>query len=138
MTPSLAETFPDPRYFGFWGMHFLTFWATIYLVCLAGGPSWRTYRFALVVTAAWAAGVMVFNGLADTNYGYLSEKPDSASLLDLLGPWPLYVVAEVAILAGLWALMTWPWVRAGRTAPDRPDTGDTRGTGESTRPVQAG
>ena len=35
VTPSLDQTFPDPRYFMFWGMHFLTFWATVYVVCLA-------------------------------------------------------------------------------------------------------
>jgi hypothetical integral membrane protein (TIGR02206 family) len=116
VTPSLDQTFPDPRYFMFWGMHFLTFWATVYVVCLAGGPSWRGYRFALGCTAVWAAAVMGFNGLTDTNYGYLSRKPDTASLLDLLGPWPLYVVAEVGVLAGVWALMTWPWVRARRTS----------------------
>jgi hypothetical protein len=107
----------------FWGMHFLTFWATVYVVCLCGGPSWRGYRFALACTAVWAAVVMGFNGLTDTNYGYLAHKPDTASLLDLLGPWPLYVAAEIAVLAVGWALMTWPWVHAGRTATERPSAG---------------
>jgi hypothetical integral membrane protein (TIGR02206 family) len=124
ITPSLEQTFPDPRYFLFWGMHFLTFWATVYVVCLCGGPSWRGYRFALAGTAVWAAVVMGFNGLTDTNYGYLAHKPDTASLLDLLGPWPLYVGAEIAVLAAGWALMTWPWVHAGRTAAERPSAGD--------------
>ena len=118
VTPSLGETFPDPRYFMFWGMHFLTIWAAVYLVCVAGGPTWRGYRFAFAVTAVWAAGVMVFNEITDTNYGYLSRKPESGSLLDLLGPWPLYVGAEVLILGAVWALMTLPWVRAGATCED--------------------
>jgi len=123
ITPSLGQTFPDPRYFMFWGMHFLTFWATVYVVCLAGGPSWRGYRFGLAVTSLWAVLVMGFNGLAGTNYGYLARKPDTASLLDVLGPWPLYVGAEVAVLAAGWALMTWPWVHTRRTAPERPSAG---------------
>jgi hypothetical integral membrane protein (TIGR02206 family) len=123
ITPSLDQTFPDPRYFMFWGMHLLTFWATVYVVCLAGGPSWRGYRFAFACTAVWAAAVLGFNALTDTNYGYLSEKPDTASLLDLLGPWPLYVVAEVGILAAVWAAMTWPWVRAAATS-GRQSAGD--------------
>jgi hypothetical integral membrane protein (TIGR02206 family) len=133
ITPSLGETFPDPRYFMFWGMHFLTFWATIYLVCLAGGPTWAGYRFTFLCTAGWALAVMGFNALTDTNYGYLAHKPESASLLDLLGPWPVYVLAEVAVLAGAWALMTWPWVHAGRTAPERPSADDRPTEGQGHR-----
>jgi hypothetical integral membrane protein (TIGR02206 family) len=52
ITPSLDQTFPDPRYFMFWGMHFLTIWSAVYLVCLVGGPSWRGYRLTLGATAA--------------------------------------------------------------------------------------
>lgn len=119
ITPSLDENFPDPRYFMFWAMHLLTIWAAVYLVAAVGGPTWKGYRFAVVVTAIWAGSVMVFNGIAETNYGYLNEKPGSASLLDLMGPWPVYVVVEVVVLAGIWALMTLPWVRAGRKVPER-------------------
>jgi hypothetical integral membrane protein (TIGR02206 family) len=124
ITPSLGQTFPDPRYFMFWGMHFLTIWASVYLVCLAGGPGWRGYRFALACTALWAALVLAFNAATGTNYGYLSRKPETSSLLDLLGPWPGYVAAESAVLIVGWALMTWPGVRAGRTDPHHQDAGD--------------
>jgi len=124
ITPSLGQTFPDPRYFMFWGMHFLTIWASVYLVCLVGGPGWSGYRFALWCTAGWAAGVLVFNAVTGTNYGYLSRKPRTSSLLDLLGPWPTYVAAEVVILAVGWALMTWPWVHTGRTVPEEQNAGD--------------
>ena len=114
LTPSLAETFPDPRYFGFWGMHFLSVWAAVYLVVAVGGPTWSGYRFSVACTAVWAVLVFAFNAATDTNYGYLNAKPSSASALDLLGPWPVYVVAEVAVLVLVWALMTWPWVRHQR------------------------
>jgi hypothetical integral membrane protein (TIGR02206 family) len=123
ITPSLDQTFPDPRYFMFWGMHFLTIWSAVYLVCLAGGPDWAGYRFTLTVTAFWAAVVVAFNAVTGTNYGYLSRKPATSSLLDVLGPWPAYVGAEVVILALGWALMTWPWVAAHRTASGRPSAG---------------
>jgi hypothetical integral membrane protein (TIGR02206 family) len=63
----------------------------------------------VAITAAWAAAIMSFNVLVGTNYGYLNAKPRAASILDLLGDWPVYVVAEIAIIVAVWALATWPW-----------------------------
>jgi len=117
VTPSLSEAFPDPRYFMFWGMHFLTVWAAVYLTFGLRVPvTWRSYRLAVVVTAAWVLTVMTFNALTGTNYGYLNRKPAVGTLLDLFGPWPGYVVVEVAVVAAVWALMTWPWTRAAADA----------------------
>lgn len=117
VTPSLGETFPETRYFMFWSMHFLTVWSAVYLTFGLKVPvTWRTYRFAVLTTAAWAAIVMVINAVTGTNYGYLNSKPSSGSMLDLFGPWPVYVVVEVVILIALWALMTWPWVHARKVS----------------------
>ena len=111
VTPSLGQAFPHPRYLAFWAMHFLVVWAALYLTLGLGlGPRWREYRVAVAVTVSWAVLVLAFNSVAGVNYGYLNRKPSSASLLDLLGPWPVYVVASLGILLAGWALMTWPWV----------------------------
>jgi hypothetical integral membrane protein (TIGR02206 family) len=113
LTPSLEQLFPDPRYFMFWGMHFFTVWAAVYLTFGVRVPvTWRSYRCAVACTAAWLVLVMAFNGLTGTNYGYLNRKPSVGTLLDLFGPWPGYVVVEVLLVTGVWALMTWPWVKA--------------------------
>jgi hypothetical integral membrane protein (TIGR02206 family) len=110
-TPDLTATFPDPVFLLYWAMHIGTIWAAVYLTWGRGvTPHWRGYRFAIATTALWAAGVFVLNLLLDTNYGYLNAKPDSASILDLLGPWPWYVAAEIVLVAAVWALATWPWV----------------------------
>ncbi|MFL6158170.1 MAG: TIGR02206 family membrane protein [Marmoricola sp.] len=111
ITPSLEQQFPDPRFFMFFGMHFLTVWAAGYLVATGARPTWSSYRFAVLVTALWAGVVMTFNGVAGTNYGYLNAKPPGASALDLLPAWPTYVLIEVLLIAGVWALMTWPFAR---------------------------
>jgi hypothetical integral membrane protein (TIGR02206 family) len=122
ITPSLGETFPDPRFFMFWSMHFLIVWSAVYLALGLGlGPGWREYRVTLGVTLGWAALAYAFDVLADVNYGYLVRKPASGSLLDLLGPWPVYVFASLGVLTAGWALITWPWVaarhREGRLPP---------------------
>ena len=118
LTPDLAADFPDPIFVLFWAMHLLVVWAAVYVVWALGlGPDWRRYRVALAVTAAWAVTVYVFNVVVGTNYGYLNAKPTAASALDLLGPWPWYVLNEIVIVAVFWALITWPWAR--RTRADR-------------------
>ncbi|WP_232676939.1 TIGR02206 family membrane protein [Nocardioides sp. R-C-SC26] len=111
-TPSLGEDFPELRYFAYWALHLLIVWAAVLVVWgLRVTPSWRDYREALLVTLGWVVVAYAFNLVADTNYGYLIEKPRNGSVLDLLGPWPIYVIAEIAIVAAIWALLTWPWNR---------------------------
>lgn len=111
ITPDLAKDFPDPSFLLFWAMHVLIVWSAVYLTWgLRLTPDWRSYRTAVVATAVWAVVTFAFNLVAGTNYGFLNAKPPTASILDLLGPWPWYLGAEVVLAALVWALVTWPWV----------------------------
>ena len=78
---------------------------------VACGPDWRSFRLAVVVTLVWATFTFTFNSIAGTNYGFLNRKPSTASLLDVLGPWPWYIVTAATLVFIVWALMTWPWER---------------------------
>ncbi len=110
-----SPDFPHHEFLAFWAIHLLVVWAAIYLTWGRGmRPGWRSYRFVVVVTVAWAAVTFVFNRIAGTNYGFLNGKPVTASLLDVLGPWPVYILTASALIAVVWALITWPWVQAGR------------------------
>lgn len=117
LTPSLDVGFPHVGFLVFWVGHLLIIWAAIYLTWgLGHAPDWPRYRGAVLLTAVWAVSIFAVNGLLDTNYGFLNAKPTDASALDLLGPWPWYVLWEVVIVLVAWALMTWPWVRRRRPA----------------------
>jgi hypothetical integral membrane protein (TIGR02206 family) len=111
ITPDLnAPDFPGHSFLAFFALHLLVVWAAIYLTWGCGmRPNWRSYRFAVVTTLAWGACTLIFNTVAGTDYGFLNRKPANASLLNFLGPWPFYVLAEVVIVGAVWALMTWPW-----------------------------
>jgi hypothetical integral membrane protein (TIGR02206 family) len=80
-------------------------------------PDWRSYRFAVITTLTWAAFTFVFNTIAGSDYGFLNRKPANGSVLNFLGPWPFYVLAEIVIVGVVWALMTWPWQRKRRSIP---------------------
>ncbi|MGO1056651.1 YwaF family protein [Crossiella sp. CA198] len=112
ITPALrGPDFPDFGFLMFWGQHIFEVWAAIFLIWgLRLRPDWWSFRLTLAVTAGWAVVMSVFNPLAGTNYGFLSEKPPAGTLLDLMGGWPWYLFLGYALLSGAWALMTWPWV----------------------------
>lgn len=105
-----APDFPHHLFVTFFALHVMVVWAAIYLTWgLRMRPSWRDVRFTVAVTLAWVAFTFAFNVVAGTNYGYLNGKPATASVLDVLGPWPVYLVIEIAVVITVWALMTWPW-----------------------------
>jgi hypothetical integral membrane protein (TIGR02206 family) len=110
-----APDFPHHLFVTFFTLHVLVVWAAIYLTWGRGmRPRWRDYRFAIIATLAWAAIIFTFNVITGANYGYLNRKPPTASVLDVLGPWPVYLLAETVIVLIVWALMTWPWERIRR------------------------
>jgi len=114
LTPDLSADFPDLVFVQFWGLHLLIVWTAAFLTWGLGiAPDWHGYRVTILVSLGWMASMIAFNAMTGSNYGFLNAKPDAASALDLLGPWPWYVLAEVAIVLTAWALMTWPWVRRG-------------------------
>jgi hypothetical integral membrane protein (TIGR02206 family) len=118
ISPALeSPDFPHYEFLAFWAVHLLVVWAAIYLTWGRGmRPRWSSYRFVVVVTAVWAVVTFTFNRIAGTNYGFLNWKPDTASLLDVLGPWPVYIFTATTLILIVWALMTWPWERLRRHA----------------------
>ena len=119
ITPDLdGRDFPSHGFLTFFALHLLIVWTAIYLTWGRGmRPSWRSYRFAVITTLAWGAFTLAFNTIGGTDYGFLNRKPLNPSLLDLLGPWPFYVLAEIVIVGTVWALMTWPWEMKRRSIP---------------------
>jgi hypothetical integral membrane protein (TIGR02206 family) len=77
---------------------------------LRSGAVWRAFGMLI----GYAVLVGVFNAITHANYMYLCRKPAGASLLDMLGPWPVYLVGGAAAgLALFWLL----WLPARPRVP---------------------
>lgn len=121
LTPDLTYLqFPWVEYAFYWFLHAAALIVPIVFVWGVGyRPTWRGYAAGFGMTLAWAGVAVAANAITGANYAYLSRAPEGSSILDVLGPWPIYIIWEAVLIAGVWALMTWPWTtkRLGRSAP---------------------
>ena len=73
------------------------------------GAAARAFAATLALAAAAAVGCVATGG----NYMFLRRKP-SDSLLDLLGPWPVYIAGAALVAAAMFALLVAPFRDRGR------------------------
>lgn len=134
LTPNLHYALaPWYDFSAYWSLHILVLWATVLLTWgLGGRPTWRSYRFAVLVTVGWAALAFCVNLVAGTDYGFLNRKPDSPSALDYFGGWPFYLLVEFVAMIIIWALITWPWTRRKLDPPT--DDARPQSVGQGGRP----
>lgn len=71
---------------------------------LRRGAVWRAFGMLL----GYASLVGAFNAISRANYMYLCRKPANPSLLDMLGPWPVYLLGAAAAGLGLFWLLWLP------------------------------
>jgi hypothetical integral membrane protein (TIGR02206 family) len=98
LTPDLNATAPDALYFTYFATHSGAIAAACLLVfgecrALRAGAVARVYA----ITAAFAAVAAVATLITGGNYMFLRRKPAHDSLLDVMGPWPVYIAAGAAL-----------------------------------------
>src|SRR5215468_7156317 len=94
LTPDLLAPLLNVSSINFFVRHGGTVMAILYLIWSSQlRPSPRSWRFAFLTLNLYAAAVGLFDFVFGTNYLYLRNKPASASLLDAMGAWPLYILS---------------------------------------------
>lgn len=115
LTPNLWEPFPSFGTVQFFVAHGLTVAGVLYLVWSqqARPRAWSVAR-AMIGVNIFAAAVGAFDFFYKTNYFYLRSKPANPSLLDFLGPWPVYIVGTEVVALVLFLLLYLPVRRSGK------------------------
>jgi hypothetical integral membrane protein (TIGR02206 family) len=110
LTPDLPQHFPSYPYFQYYIAHGGVVAAALVLVVgLRLRPSNRAIVRVAVVTIAYAAVVGVVDAVTGADYMFLRSKPPSPTLLDALGPWPVYLFSAAVIAVLLFALLNAPF-----------------------------
>jgi len=63
--------------------------------------AWRVFGLTIAFAAIAAIGTVITGG----NYMFLRHKPPRSSLLDLMGPWPWYIVAGAVLAVAMFAVL---------------------------------
>jgi hypothetical integral membrane protein (TIGR02206 family) len=109
LTPNLTERTAPIFVFTFFVTHGGAIVAAILLVFgLRIVPPAGAVRRVFVTTLLVAAGAATANVAIGANYMFLREKPSTASLLDVMGPWPVYIVSAAVLALALFALLDLP------------------------------
>jgi len=114
VTPNVSEwtsSYDIARYFVTHGGIVLAACTLVFgrVIILRDGAMWRAFWLSVLYMAL----VGVFDARFGSNYFFLREKPASVTLLDVMGPWPLYLGSGILVgLTMYWLL--WLPVRPKR------------------------
>jgi hypothetical integral membrane protein (TIGR02206 family) len=90
--------FPHFRFFQTLTAHGLLVFSAVYMTAV---EKFRPYPKSLlrvfIGMNIYMAVIFVFNRLIGSNYLFIAHKPETASLIDVLGPWPWYILSLEAI-----------------------------------------
>ncbi|WP_405155552.1 TIGR02206 family membrane protein [Paenibacillus sp. FSL K6-0108] len=106
VTPNLGYAFAHFRFIQFFTAHACIILALLYMTWVEQlCPSWRSVFGSMIFVNVAALLVYVMDVLLDANYMFLRHKPDTPSVLDMLGPYPLYILGEEVLAVGMFSLM---------------------------------
>ena len=111
LTPDLGiYDFPHFRYFQVFLSHGAIVTSAIALTVLEGfRPTWGSLVRVIVWGNVYQGAVYLINRAIGSNYMYLIHKPETASALDMMGPWPWYLLSIQALGVVLFLLLYLPF-----------------------------
>jgi hypothetical integral membrane protein (TIGR02206 family) len=115
LTPDLDSAFPSLFFFTYFATHCGAVVAALFLaVGCRLVPRQGAVARVFVATAAFAAVAGLGDLLTGGNYMFLREKPETASVLDLMGPWPWYILTSALLALAMFAALDAPFRRRRR------------------------
>ena len=111
ITPDIEYGYPNWRFFAYWMMHgFLLIIPVYYIMVLNIRINWRDFFNAYWMMNVFLLFTLIINLILGSNYMYTRAKPPVASLLDILGPWPIYLISGQVLVLVLFFIVFLPFL----------------------------
>lgn len=120
ITPTLTDPPSSIWFWAFWAQHGFVIAVAVYDVTVYRfRPSWRDCGLACRAVFLYALAMLPINLSLGANYGFVgNSRPETPSLIDLIGPWPERLAIIVMLVAAVMALLMVPWELARRRRHD--------------------
>lgn len=124
LTPNQAFDWPHPSFFTFFLLHSGVMIGAFQAVFGLGlKPRPGAWLRGILWTEAYVISAGSVNLLTNSNYAFLCAKPDKASLMDHLGPWPWYLLSFQVLGAAIIILLYLPFRRSASASTHNPADG---------------
>ena len=112
LTPHLSNNYPNFEWWKYWVVHGgLVVYAIYITVVFKMYPTWKSLWKSFFFANCYLVFVYIMNNLLGSNYAYLMGKPPVASALDLMGPYPWYILTGQGVAVVLFLIAWLPvWV----------------------------
>ncbi|QOS77292.1 TIGR02206 family membrane protein [Paenibacillus sp. JNUCC31] len=106
VTPNLGYAYAHFRFIQFFAAHACIILALFYMTWVEQmRPSWKSVLGSMIFVNMAALIVYGVDVLLNANYMFLRHKPNTPSVLDMLGPYPLYILGEELLAIVIFSLM---------------------------------
>jgi len=110
LSPDLPQHFPTYPYFQYYIAHGgVVAAALVVVVGLRIRPRRGAVAWTLGIAVAYAAFVGAVDAVTGADYMYLRAKPVTPTALDLMGPWPWYILEAAGLAVVLFAILDLPF-----------------------------
>jgi hypothetical integral membrane protein (TIGR02206 family) len=98
LTPDLVFPYPHFMFFNFFICHGAIITAIIYMMVIKKfKPTLKSILKTFIFTNLYMVFAAAVNFITGGNYMFIAHKPETASLMDFLGPWPWYILSLEAV-----------------------------------------
>jgi len=111
-TPSIELSLPFYDTIKFWIVHGgLIIFILFIIFLIKTWPTFKGIMHAFLFVQVYVVLIIGINYLLGANYLFLNEKPQTASILDLLGDWPYYILIMDVLLIPYFGILYLPiWI----------------------------
>jgi hypothetical integral membrane protein (TIGR02206 family) len=111
ITADLQYIHPHYSYYLYWIFHITLLWIPVFIIMyLKIYPNFKDLIRAFIATNVYMIATLIINKAIGSNYFYTNHKPPGGTLLDYLGPWPIYIFVVEGLGLVLFLIAYLPFV----------------------------